>query len=529
MTALHVVRETLMNRKQNLSQVLNIFGVIFALTILSPSTVFLKNTGRVAANEKIGFSSYFGGSGFEQIRDIVLDAKGNAYVTGRTSSHDLPTTPGAYQSKYGGGLMNAFVAKIASDGRSVVWCTYLGGSNYDVGYGIGLDKKGNVYVAGRTSSKDFPTTPGVFDRTYNGGRNKGPYFGGDAFVAKLSPDGSHLLYSTYIGGSNDEIARDLAVDPDTGIAYITGATHSKNLPTTRGSFDTKHNIPLWQVFSDKPPPDAYIAKLSEDGSKLLYCTYLGGSTRDNGQGITVDSLGNAYVTGFTASDNFPTTPGAFQRELRGGTDLWIAKISVDGSSLIYSTFLGGSREDGPEHSAIIVDSNGNVIISGFTHSSDFPTTDKAYQRALKGSIDNFIAKLAPNGKALIFSTYFGGSDGWETAFGSPGLDSNGNIYISGATATSDFPVTTDAFGPSNSGEADVFLCKFLPDASELLYSTYIGGAKGDGSRGLAVDYLGNVYVVGQTGSFDLPTTPGSFQTEFRGYGDSFVIKLGTLF
>jgi hypothetical protein len=267
-----------------------------------------------------------------------------------------------------------------------------------------------------------------------------------------------------------------------------------------------------------------VAKLSADGSDLVYSTYLGGSGVDNGQGITVNAFGIVYVVGYTASNNFPTTERAYQRRLGGGTDVWVAKISQNGSRLIYSTLVGGSDNDGPEHSAIIVDPNGNVIINGFTHSSDFPTTDRAYQRALRGSIDNFIAKLAPDGKTLIFSTYFGGSDGWETAFGSPGLDSNGKIYISGATATSDFPVTADAYQPYISGEADIFVCKFSPDASQLLFSTYIGGTKGDGSRGLAIGYLGSIYVVGQTSSRNFPTTHSGFQTTFQGNGDAFIIK-----
>jgi hypothetical protein len=259
----------------------------------------------------------------------------------------------------------------------------------------------------------------------------------------------------------------------------------------------------------------------------LYSSFLGGAAEDRGEGIALDSSGMAYVTGQTASADFPTSPGAFRGKGKfgGAFDVWIAKISSDGKNLIYSTFVGGSADDGPEQAAIIVDAKGYVYVSGYTRSTDFPTSNSAYQKTLRGSIDNFILKLSADGSNLVFSTYFGGGgDCWETAFGAPGVDEQGNVYVSGGTACADFPVTRNPFQSVRRGKNDAFLVKFSADGSKLLHSTYFGGSKGGGARGLALDPFGGVYVIGETRSPDFPTTAKATQKLFQGAGDAFITR-----
>ena len=229
---------------------------------------------------------------------IAVDTSGNAYVTGYTCSSDFPTTAGAFQTTFGGGLTDAFVTELNPTGSGLVYSTYLGGSGYDDGFGIAVDASGNAYVTGFTDSTDFPTTAGAFQTTFGGF--------GDAFVTELNPTGSGLVYSTYLGGSDDDEGYGIAVDTS-GNAYVTGYTHSSDFPTTAGAFQTTYG-------GDR---DAFVTKLNPTGSGLVYSTYLGGSDCDFGVGIAVDTSGNAYVTGITFSSDFPTTAGAFQTTLGG--------------------------------------------------------------------------------------------------------------------------------------------------------------------------------------------------------------------
>src|SRR5439155_1437094 len=233
--------------------------------------------------------------GFDEGLGIAVDAAGNAYVTGLTDSTNFPTTAEAFQAAFGGGGGDAFVTKLNPTGSALVYSTYLGGSGSDQGLGIAVDASGNAYVTGGTRSTDFPTTPGVFETT--------PSSVGDGFVTKLNPTGATLVYSTYLGGSGSDEGRSIAVDAS-GNAYVTGNTVSSNFPTTAGAFQTK--IGSSGFF------DAFVTKLNPTGAALVYSTYLGGSGRDEGVGIAVDTAGNAYVTGVTVSSNFPTTAGAFQ-------------------------------------------------------------------------------------------------------------------------------------------------------------------------------------------------------------------------
>src|SRR5216110_1557886 len=283
----------------------------------------------------LSYSTYLGSSDEEGETRIAVDAAGNAYVAGETVSSNFPTTAGAFQTTFGGGVFSAgdaFVTKLNPTGSALVYSTYLGGSSSDAGYGIAVDAAGNAYVTGGTGSTDFPTTIGAFQTTKGGGFR-------DAFVTKLNPTGSALVYSTYLGGSGDDYGEGIKLDA-AGNAYVTGGTGSTVFPTTAGAFQRTFGAPV----CDGCTSNAFVTKLDPTGSALVYATYLGGSGRDGGWGIAVDTLGNAYVTGSTTSStNFPTTTGAFQTTYGGGFgEAFVTKLNPTGSALVYSTYLGGS-------------------------------------------------------------------------------------------------------------------------------------------------------------------------------------------
>src|SRR5258706_347616 len=333
----------------------------------------------------LSYSTYLGGGAGDFSNGIAVDAAGNAYVTGFTASSDFPTTAGTFQPNFGG-AGGAFVTKLNPTGSALVYSTYLGGSGADWGNGIAVDSGGNAYVTGITFSTDFPTTAGAFQSAVSGG----------AFVTKLDPAGSALVYSTYLGGS-DAQARGIAVDGG-GNAYVTGVTSSADFPTTAGAYQVTYGGT--QAGSGG---DAFVTKLDPTGSGLVYSTYLGGDGSDWGNGIAVDIDGNAYVTGTTSWITFPTTPDAFQPHSRGGsgvngTDGFFTKLNPTGSALVYSTYLGGTDLD--LGLGIALDAKGNAYVTGATNSTDFPTTAGAYQPALSGVVccrrpasDAFVTKF----------------------------------------------------------------------------------------------------------------------------------------
>ncbi|MCX7980546.1 MAG: SBBP repeat-containing protein [Bacteroidia bacterium] len=397
--------------------------------------------------DSLTYSTFLGGNDYEEGYAIAIDASGSAYITGYTQSSDFPTTPSAYDTSYNGGDKDVFVTKLSPDGSSLTYATFLGGSSDDVGMAITVDNSGSAYITGYTASYDFPETSGAYDISYNGGAE-------DVFVTKLSPDGSSVAYSTFLGGSTSERGSDIVVDAS-GNAYITGYayfSYSANFPVTSSAYDQSHNG-AQDVFVTKLSPDgssltystflgggssdygiaiaidasgsayitgttfasgfpttsgaydqsynggygdAFVTKLSPDGSTLAYCTFLGGSTssaRDEGRSIAVDASGCAYITGFTESSDFPTTPNAYDT-LYNGPDVFISKLSPDGSTLSYSTFLGGGSSD--ESYGIAIDNSGSAYITGYTNSYDFPTTPGAYNQSYNGfgNTDIFVTKLS---------------------------------------------------------------------------------------------------------------------------------------
>jgi hypothetical protein len=455
----------------------------------------------------LSYSTYLGGSGSDYPTGIAVDPSGNAYVTGTTGSTNFPTTSGAFQTTLVGSL-DTFVTKLNPTGSALVYSTYLGGSGVDVGNGIAVDALGNAYVTGTTGSTNFPTTPGAF-QTASGGALV-------AFVTKLNPTGSALVYSSYLGGSSENNGLGIALDA-LGNAFVTGITQSTNFPTTGGAFHTTFGGGTF---------DAYVTKLNATGSALVYSTYLGGGGDDSSNGIAVDSSGNAYMTGITRSANFPTTSGAFQTTTLGdgGQRVFVTKLNPIGSALVYSTYLGGSSSCCDSGNGIALDSSGNAYVAGQVFSTDFPTTSGAFKTTLGGSMDAFVTKLNPTGSALVYSTYLGGNSeegGYHIA-----VDSSGSAWVTGQTKSTDFPTTPGAFQTAfGGGSQDAFVTKLNTTGSALVYSTYLGGSGADLGSDIAVDSSGNAYVTGQTFSANFPTTPGAFQTANGGGGDdAFVAK-----
>ena len=328
------------------------------------------------AGSALVYSTYLGGSADTLGYGIAVDNAGHAYVTGYTMFTGFPTTPGAFQMTYAGGTSDAFVAKLNPAGSAFVYATILGGSSFDVGYGIAVDSAGNAYATGYTDSTDFPTVNPLQPM------NAGASGAGNAFVAKFNPAGSALVYSTYLGGCGGEYSYGIAVDT-AGNAYVTGSTASTDFPTVN---------PLQPTYGGDG--DAFVAKLNSSGSALVYSTYLGGTGDDFGRGVAVDSEGNAYVIGQTGSTNFPTV-SPLQPTYGGGGDAFVAKLNSSGSALVYSTYLGGTGDD--FGNGIAVDRVSNAYVTGGTASTNFPTMNPL--QSTNGGVggegeDAFVAKIA---------------------------------------------------------------------------------------------------------------------------------------
>ncbi len=370
---------------------------------------------RLVIDPVLLYSTYLGGSGNDGGNGIAVDGSGNTYVTGFTLSAKFPTS-NPLQANLGG-TQNAFVTKINAVGSTLIYSTYLGGNEFDFGFGIAVDGSGNAYVTGQTGSTNFPTANPL--QGSNGLAN--------AFVAKISNTGDKLLYSTYLGGSVNDSGQGIALDA-LGNAYVTGYATSTNFPTKN---------PFQSSLGSQSPgsQNAFVAKINAAGSALVYSTYLGGSGPDQGRGIAVDGSGNAYVTGITQSTNFPTA-NPLQATNGGGYDAFVTKINAAGSALVYSTYLGGSGTD--NGFAIAVDVSGNAYVTGNTTSTNFPSTNPM-QATIGGVQDAFVTKINAAGLAYVYSTYLGGS-GTEYGEGIA-VDVSGNAYVTGNTNSTNFPVT----------------------------------------------------------------------------------------
>ena len=525
----------------------------------------------------LSYSTYFGGSANDIAWKVAVDTNGFVYVAGQTLSTKLASS-GAFQPNYAGGTWtgDAFVAKFTNDFSSLVYCTYLGGSQDDFAYGLAVDNAGDVFLAGSTDSPDFPTTkalyPKILGHSYSSAQ-KGTFYNANAFVAEIDPTGSHLIYSTYLGGSGNiplgtgDTGTGIAVD-SAGNAYVTGFTSSTNFPTTNSLnirliytnyvsdkiFSTGTNYSFDHLSGSY---DAFLAKIGPGGTNLLYSTYFGGVNyavtninTDFGvvmaTGVAVDPAGNAYITGFTDGGwlDFYTTTNAAQRfwglpgnsggftNVAPGNNAFVAKFAPSGTNLIYSTLLGGTNND--QAFGVAADAAGNAYVTGGVTSPNFPNTATNVSGLFNKLTNNlsrtlhttnvFLAKLNPNGTNLIYSAVFGGF-ARDTGYG-VALDPAGNAFVVGATASTKFPTlnATNHFAMTNSGGNDVFVTAFSADGSSLIYSVYLGGAKNDFGYGIAVDAHGSAYVVGQTLSSNFPET-NALHAAINGTSDAFLAKI----
>jgi Beta-propeller repeat len=357
-----------------------------------------------AKGSRLLFSTYLGGTGFDRGFISFFDRAGNVHVEGDTGSSDFPTTPGAFQTSFGGGPSDGFVTTLRRDGARLVHSTFIGGSGADGAHDGELDAAGNFYIDGFTDSTDFPTSPGAFQPNFGGGPS-------DAWAAKLNRRGTALVYSTYLGGEGEEDVFDLTTDRS-GSAYIPGLTSSADFPVTPGAFQTTFQ---------GGDLDGYVTKLNRTGTRAVYSTYLGGSEVDIAGSVRVDRHGVAHVPGLTGSPDFPVTGGAFQADYGGGpADAFLVLLSRDGSRLRFGSFLGGSDDDGSVGAGSWLDGRGNYFIPGFTNSTDFPVTPGAYQTANAGGYDVFLVKVTlgkrhkGSGRRTASVTAQGGGSGART-------------------------------------------------------------------------------------------------------------------
>jgi len=466
----------------------------------------------------VTFATYLGGSGEDDGYAIAIDGSGNSYVTGQTKSTNFPTVAGAHSTTNAGGF-DVFVTKLSADGSSLVFSTYVGGSGDDSGNAIAVDGSGNVFVAGGTGSSNFPTTTGALQTTFGGGSL-------DAFVFELASSGGSLVYSTYLGGSGNDAALGMALD-GSGNTYIVGLTYSPNFPT--------HNAGALQG-SLAGASNGFVSKLNSSGNALTFSTYLGGGTGDFASAVALDSSNNVYVTGATQNSSFPTTTGAFQTSCgtaancNGGlSDAFVTVIKADASGYVYSSFLGGGSAD--QGLGIAVDSAGDAYVTGLTQSSDFPKKSPIQATYGGGTQDAFVTAVNPSGSTLLYSTYLGGS--LADAGAGIAVDSNKNVYVTGQTASSNFP-TVAATQSTLGGGNDAFITEINAAGSQIKFSTFLGGLMNEDSTStgasvsplgsIAVDSAGaNIYVVGNTASTNFPTVNAK-QGSSGGSFDAFVAK-----
>lgn len=441
----------------------------------------------------VSYTTYLGGSAADSINGISVGLTGTAYFVGQTASANFPIVAGAYQAALAG-TANAFITQIASDGASLIYSTYLGGSGTDGGLAITIDPSGAAYLTGFTTSADFPTM-GPYQAALAGAQ--------DAFVSKLSPNGGALTFSTYLGGAaGSTTGRGIAVNIF-GQTFIAGETSSASFPTTGGAFSTTFN---------GGASDGFVSLLSSSGGSLLVSTYLGGSGADIIYSLALDSSDFVYVAGSTDSADFPTTTGAFQTALTGAQNAFATKFQEDLSAPIFSTYLGGTATD--TALGVAVDANFLACVTGSTTSGDFPVTAGAFQTAFGGAGDAFVTKFSLDGGSLVFSTYLGGS-GADTG-NAITLDAAGHVWLAGSTTSADFPITPTVIPSSLTGTQDWFISMLSADAGTLLVSYYLGGTGTQTAAGIAVDAQGAVYVAGSTSSTDFPVSAGAFQTVYGG-------------
>jgi hypothetical protein len=506
--------------------------------IVSIRTGAYDHSRALTVDPTLVYSSYLGGSNDDHARAIAVDGSGNVYLTGDTSSTDFPLLS-AYQTSGGRTPRSAFVTKMNATGTALIYSTYLGDkSATNVGYGIAVDASGYAYVTGTTTGSAFPTTSGAYQTTSTSGNN--------AFVSKLGPSGNTLSYSTYVRNASTAA---IALDGN-GYVYVTGNAVAA-FATTTGSYQpTSHS---------SSGTNAFVLKLNTSATPAVYSTFIGGSSSDYGYGVAVDASGNAYIGGIAGSSDFPLA-NAYESAVNG-TDGFIAKLNPQGSGLVYSTRLGGSNGDGVF--AIALDASGSVYATGLTGSFDFPVSANALQRSKGGpnysggfcigcrinytTLPNgFVTKLSPDGRSVVYSTYLGGNGSGQSSYGDYGaaiaVDSTGHAFVAGSIgSTTGFPLIGDLKTGQPDDTTGLFVAKLSALGDAELFGTHIGwtiddDAVGTGaSIGVAVDAKGDVYSTaaasggGDLGGDSFLVSTGAYQTAPKSttWRDAIVSKLTT--
>ncbi len=453
----------------------------------------------VLIDPTLAFSTYLGGnaSDLEYNHGSIAVGPGGAIFVGALSQSTNYPLANPIQGSLAG-ANDVVITELSPGGAGLVYSTYLGGSAEEECYDIAVDSSGNAHVVGYTESANYPTS-NAYSTTLNGFR--------DAFVAKLGPTGS-LLYSTYLGGNKADEAYGVAIGTN-GAAYVTGGTSSANFPTTSGAFQTT-----------TPGGGPFVTELLPSGGSLVFSTFVG--TYAYANAIAVDSTGATYITGDVASGTVPTV-NAFQTTNKGLSDVFVSKLDPTGSTLVYSTYLGGTSSD--YGNGIAVDGTGAAYVTGSTLSTNFPTTPTAYTPTIgAGSDRSFVAKFAPSGSSLAYSTFIGHATGGAQSIAYDiAVDAIGSAVITGKTGATTFPVY-NAFQPTLAGSWDAFITKLLPTGSGVAYSTFLGGSGADLGYGVALDGAGDVYVTGTTSSVNFPTL-SPYQATNGGNVDLYVAKI----
>jgi len=454
-------------------------------------------------------STFIGGRRLDTALGITIDAQGNVFVVGGTNSPDFPSGQEAYDTSTHG-LVDIFIVKFDSSLTRLLSATIVGGRGMDIIDTITTDAQGNVLCSGWSNSSDFPVTAGSYDTA--------PDKNIDATVIKLDNNLSSLLASTFIGGSDYDDAVGLTVDSK-GDICIAGYTMSPDFPTTQGVFGRTFN-------GAEGDRDGFVAKLDSGLTRLLAATHIGGSAKDFAYAIAVDPQDSLFISGGTESPEFPVTSGAFDTSHNGGTDIFVAKLESDLSRIAAATFIGGSRKDADND--LVLDPSGNVLVLGYTQSSDYPVTAGAYETKYSDNRDTkdvVVSKLDSNLSTLIGSTFLGGGDDESINVNNIAVDQAGSVFVTGATKSRDYPVTGNA---GLSGSTDVFVTKLNGNLTELMASTLLGGRGKENCYAIALDTEDNVYITGDTASIRYPTTESAYDASFNGLPllpDSFVTKL----
>jgi hypothetical protein len=436
---------------------------------------------------------------------IDRDAQGNLYATGYTKAANFPVTPGIYQNTYGGGI-DSYVIKISGYGDALVYASYLGGTSWELGYGIGVNDLGEAYVCGYTSSTDYPTTTNAFQASSGGGLTEG-------FLARISADGTQLLTSTYLGGSDRDYIYDLKVNGQ-GV-YLTGYSLSADFPATADAFSQ----------TQQGNGDAFVTHFKPDARTLVYSTLFGGNSYDIANGMALNAANEVYVTGATGSANLPTTVGSLQPTANfvpGYTaeDAFLFRLSADGSSLIYATYLGGTDSDGGY--SVDINSAGEAFIAGTSYSTNFPVSAKPFMAGNHpqlGNGDTFAARISADGSSLLYGTYIGGSDGEYVK--SIRINEFDEAFMVGATRSPDFPI--DAMSASLNGNYDLYVAVLSGDGSTMSHCAVFGGSYNEYPRasGALVVNGSELYIGATSHSPTMPATGGVYQSaKLNGVADA---------